>query len=1168
MSRNHTTVGWAFLPVVLASTGRSARPTFVQVVAAVCTLLLSSSASAFDEPSLPAEKESAETIPLTPPQPDDAAEQQSAEHRVQWLHSLDEAVELARTRRTPILAIYGAVWCGPCRQLEKEIEHAAVQKELERWVPVHLDVDEEPAAAKKMAVSAIPALRIVTPDGRVVGQQDGLMPAEVLSAWLGEQFEVASAEAKGERVTAKLTSMTVRTVLKDFRSRESTIREAAVSRVVEIPELAAAHVVAGFVDASLSERLAFLDVLTAWEAPVEGLDPWIPTTVTTERVTELEQWLEKKNFPKPSDSSTLSASEFIEAHRLLRRLLTAEEAEAVACREQLARLGPAVLPIVREAIHETVDDDARVRLTMARYRVAASIDLVTQWPEGITRLSSPEFNKRVAAVHELSTRATAREEGLLAELVADPAPLVREIVLGAMKRIGGARAGGPLVKMLADPDPNVRAAVLKHLADTKSVTLVATISDFIKTEADMDLVVHAVRCLREITDSKATEVLLPLTEHPSWRVRAEAIEGVNSYLKQASRTTPSNVPAPITQSTSQLFLKRIDDEDGFVVGKVMEGLDHIATPTDKEQTALLNALDRAAVRHPGLARVIFSRASTRNWRSHDYDKTLQTFSKHEIPAIRAAAIAQRVASRHESAWPDLRKALNDDDANVRVASMNVLAKEIRQLILTTAQTQIVELAASQRVAKAPVAAEVSVIASKPEASGGLLSVLGSLLGGSSQATVEIESSVESHLPENSDPPGYTAEQSDQVFAKLIGDRTLKVSIYQFEEALQGHFENGSPAEKLAAARCLSMLGDEEVLAFVIQSATSRASMDAIAELLPALAWNHRLELFHQLLLAASSAEDRALVAEHLAGNQDPRSTEVIWPLVANPEMTQHESVLLFPPLRSSWSAERYVSKVNVATKESMIRDGRDKASAGIGWQRIVGLAMMSWCESPDVAESARSTVSDTNQPTDLRVVALQIRLVKLDAKASEQEVLSLLSDPDPMISETALRFLSLGASGMTSLTNLFPIPTTRMINYSESDTEPSPVSLDTPEGLTIDQIKPFLQSSQIDVAVSAAHLLALMHDPQSLGLLIDHWHAEPADLSAQKMLYQSITATNDAQYVPVLEELYFQMTKSEWIPNLGDFYWTVRAMTGPEITALREKIRDEQGADKLRQVSY
>ena len=117
-------------------------------------------------------------------------------------------------------------------------------------------------------------------------------------------------------------------------------------------------------------------------------------------------------------------------------------------------------------------------------------------------------------------------------------------------------------------------------------------------------------------------------------------------------------------------------------------------------------------------------------------------------------------------------------------------------------------------------------------------------------------------------------------------------------------------------------------------------------------------------------------------------------------------------------------------------------------------------------------------------------------------------------------------------------------------------------------MSPFLQSSRLEVAVCAAHLLALLHDPQGMELLLDHWRAEPGDHAAQKMLYQAITATNDPQYVPLLEEVYFQMTKAEWVPNMSDFYWTIRTMTGPEIIALRKKIRDEQGADKLRQVSY
>ena len=136
------------------------------------------------------------------------------------------------------------------------------------------------------------------------------------------------------------------------------------------------------------------------------------------------------------------------------------------------------------------------------------------------------------------------------------------------------------------------------------------------------------------------------------------------------------------------------------------------------------------------------------------------------------------------------------------------------------------------------------------------------------------------------------------------------------------------------------------------------------------------------------------------------------------------------------------------------------------------------------------------------------------------------------------------------------------------DSEPAPVILQAPQGLTAAQVTPFLQSSRVEVTACAAHLLALLDDPQGMGLLVDHWRADPSDPAAQRLLYQAITVTNNPASVPVLEEIYFQMTKSKWSTNMGDFYWTIRTMSGPEIIALRKKIRSEQTASKLRSVSH
>ena len=149
--------------------------------------------------------------------------------------------------------------------------------------------------------------------------------------------------------------------------------------------------------------------------------------------------------------------EVIEARRLLRLLVSANPAEATALREQLAQMGPQVLPLIRELMARELDDDIRAQLAAARYRVAASDQIVNDWPGGIERLASTDHQQRISAMQELSNRAAQSDEHLLGELVADPVPLIREIALRVLAKIDGGRANGPLLKMLDDPDPNVRA---------------------------------------------------------------------------------------------------------------------------------------------------------------------------------------------------------------------------------------------------------------------------------------------------------------------------------------------------------------------------------------------------------------------------------------------------------------------------------------------------------------------------------------------------------------------------------------------------------------------------------------------------------------------------------------------------------------------------------------
>ena len=95
-------------------------------------------------------------------------------------------------------------------------------------------------------------------------------------------------------------------ILREFKRRDPTLREAAISRLAPYPEAAAPLVIARFSAGSLSEQLAALELLTTWRAPAEGLDPWIPDSLTAERLARLDDWLTAKEFAPVNGSTSLS----------------------------------------------------------------------------------------------------------------------------------------------------------------------------------------------------------------------------------------------------------------------------------------------------------------------------------------------------------------------------------------------------------------------------------------------------------------------------------------------------------------------------------------------------------------------------------------------------------------------------------------------------------------------------------------------------------------------------------------------------------------------------------------------------------------------------------------------------------------------------------------------
>jgi HEAT repeat protein len=575
-----------------------------------------------------------------------------------WLSSLAEGQAQAQRLRQPLLVRFSTETCPWCRKLDEEIARAPVQAELARWTCVALDADKAPREVRSLGVGGVPALRVLTPTGRLVASQDGYLPADKLVGWLRKHYEAAALAPAGELAADDTPdAVAVNRLVTGLKSREPLLREAAIRRLLPYPERSAGLVVEALAQGPLQSRLAALELLQAWKAPVAELDPWRPETLTEPRRKALQAWAASPPKSPAPEGETVPPDALAAARQEIARMLQGTDEAAAAGRERLARHGRALLPEVYAQLKTAGTDLVRERLTALRYRLVTTSALALDWPGGLERLAATAAPVRQQAAQELAARATAAEEPLLLELFGSTDPQVREISLRALQDIAGARATTALTQLLRDPEPNVRAAVLKLLAEQPTPGMVPKIVQYVATEKDPDLLVHAVRALRGTMNNTSRECLKNLLEHDSWRVRAEAAE---SLAKLLDRHTAESEEAKADVCAA--LIRLLADPDGFVVSRAITGL------KSADLAVAVDPLAAAALKHPELAaEVVGALARGGNMRQKAVAH-LRKFCKHDLAEVRAAAVGGLCQAVPDEAQDELRAALRDKSSDVRQAA--------------------------------------------------------------------------------------------------------------------------------------------------------------------------------------------------------------------------------------------------------------------------------------------------------------------------------------------------------------------------------------------------------------------------------------------------------------------------------------------------------------------
>lgn len=95
---------------------------------------------------------------------------------VSWFHSFEQAQKLALSTNKLILVDFFATWCGPCKLMDREVwSDPEVEKFVNYFVPLKIDVDLQHIIARKYDIQAMPSIFILDGNGEVVYKHIGYL---------------------------------------------------------------------------------------------------------------------------------------------------------------------------------------------------------------------------------------------------------------------------------------------------------------------------------------------------------------------------------------------------------------------------------------------------------------------------------------------------------------------------------------------------------------------------------------------------------------------------------------------------------------------------------------------------------------------------------------------------------------------------------------------------------------------------------------------------------------------------------------------------------------------------------------------------------------------------------------------------------------------------------
>ena len=371
-------------------------------------------------------------------------------------------------------------------------------------------------------------------------------------------------------------------------------------------------------------------------------------------------------------------------------------------------------------------------------------------------------------------------------------------------------------------------------------------------------------------------------------------------------------------------------------------------------------------------------------------------------------------------------------------------------------------------------------------------------------------------------------------------------------------------ERIAAAiDLLAVNGSPVAYKMLLETmpAQSVTAAQGAAHVLPWLPWSKRRELFQTLRKVIGDSDQLAPLIRALNQTPDRRAADVLWEIVDGSELTENLADVLVDGLQTAYGGRsRDLSNLPKEAGRAAAAAARQRTTDGGDLRRLVGLSMMHRFDIEAAATAARAIVDDIALSAPLRLDAYKVLLGSLSVVERQKVVQEAIVGADVQRKKIALGVLVFEGNDLVTVRGI-DFPNSVNANLSFSSSNGQIIVPKAPRGITVEQILPLLADSDQETAAKAAYLLALLCDGRGLNELVTYWREyKSTDAAWSRLVYRAVSVMDDSSHIDILERIYTQLNR--W--STGDFYWTIRGMTGGAILALRKRIRQEVGMEALR----